>query len=148
MRDLLLLASCCRKDKGKRHQQPEAELQAECVAWMRERDYLFIASAIAQYKNGARTAAGLARRGVEAGVPDLIILEKPARGNKGILAVELKVGKNKLSQKQQAWLGRAKTRGHTTVVAYTFREFKCAVMAHLHPGSGTAAEPYSTTCVA
>ena len=62
-----MLIACfllCRSDKGKRHQQPEAELQAECVAWMRKRDYLFVAAAIAQYKNGARTAAGLARHGV------------------------------------------------------------------------------------
>ena len=83
-------------------------------------------------------------------MPDLLILEKPARGHKGILAVELKVGNNKLSQKQQAWLGRAKTRGHTTVVAYTFREFKRAVMAHPPPpgvGNGRQAVPRVRDCV-
>jgi hypothetical protein len=108
---------------------------------MRERDYLFIASAVAQYKNGARTAAGLARRGVEAGVPDLLILEKPPGRRKGILAVELKVGKNKLSHKQAEWLDRAAERGHATAIVYTLTEFKAAVQAHLYPGSGAAAQP-------
>ena len=138
---LALRCCCCRKDKGKRHQQPEAELQAKCVEWMRKNDYLFVASAVTQYKNGARTAAGLARRGVEAGVPDLLILEKPARGRNGILAVELKIGNNRISEKQAEWLGRAKARGHVTVVAYTLDEFTRAVMSHLHPGSGAAAQP-------
>ena len=108
---------------------------------MRERNYLFVASAVAQYKNGAQTAAGLARRGVEAGVPDLLILEKPPGRRKGILAVELKIGKNSVSAKQQLWLDRAAERGHATSVVYTLTEFKAAVQAHLHPGSGAAAQP-------
>ena len=72
---LLLLCCASRSDKGKRHQMPEAKLQEACVKWLHEKNFLFVASAVTQYKNGARTAASLKRRGVEAGVPDLLILE-------------------------------------------------------------------------
>ena len=108
---------------------------------MRAREYLFVASAVAQYKDGARTAAGLARRGVEPGVPDLLILEEPPGRRKGILAVELKIGQNKVTPKQQAWLNRAAERGHATAIVYSLTDFKAAVQAHLYPGSGAAAQP-------
>ena len=138
------LPLCHRSDRGARHGQPEGELQAACVAWLREMNYMFVASAVAQYANGARTWASLQRRGVEAGQYDLMILEmSPAtrRRPPGILAVELKIGQNKVTPKQQAWLNRAAERGHATAVVYTLTEFKAAVQAHLHPGSGAAAQP-------
>ena len=78
----------------------------------------------------------------EAGVPDLLVLEEPVGRGKGILAVELKIGKNKVSAKQQAWLDRAEAHGHTAVVVKTLDALKDAVAAHLHPGSGTSVQPY------
>lgn len=125
---------------------PEAKLQEACVEWLRKKNFLFVASAVTQYKNGARTAASLKRRGVEAGVPDLLILESSpyicGRMPSGILAVELKIGTNTLSVKQQAWLDRAASRGHTTAVVRSLESFKSVVMEHIHPGAGTAAQPY------
>ena len=74
-------------------------------------------------------------------MPDLLILEKPPGRRKGILAVELKIGNNSVSAKQQLWLDRAAERGHATAIVYTLTQFKLTVQAHLHPGSGAAAQP-------
>ena len=139
------LPLCHRSDRGARHGQPEGELQAACVAWLREMNYMFVASAVAQYANGARTWASLQRRGVEAGQYDLMILEmSPAtrRRPPGILTVELKIGSNRLTKKQEWWGARARRRGHATAVAYTLEGFKAAVNDHIYPGQGNAASPY------
>lgn len=142
---VLVLIACfllCRSDKGKRHQQPEADFQAKCVEWMKEKSFLFVASAVGVYAGGARSFAALQRRGVEGGVPDLLVLEPKADGSAGILCVELKVGKNGLGEKQEKWLYRAKARGHTVDVCKSLDQFKKTVLRHIHGGSGTEEEPF------
>ena len=109
---------------------------------MRDKDFLFVASAVAQYKNGARTAKALQRRGVEPGVPDILVLEQSAASPCGILAIELKVGNNPATDLQMKWHDRAKARGHTTAVIKTLQDFKDTVLKHILSGSGTAAAPW------
>jgi hypothetical protein len=130
-----------RRDKGKKHKNPEGEMQAACVEWMDSRDIMYVASANgAYYANGAKTANSLKKRGVESGVPDLLILEMAEDlSRRGILAVELKIGSNQASEDQARWLRRARTRGHQTKVVFTLEQFKSVVLAHVYGGS--AADP-------
>ena len=136
-----------RSDKGKKHKSPEGDMQAACVEWMKSSDIFYVASANgAMYANGFRTANSLKKRGVEPGVPDLLILELGARGSsRGILAVELKHGDNEASDEQALWLRRARKRGHGTKVVFTLEQFKRVVLAHVNgaasPGGGEAGDP-------
>ena len=131
-----------RKDKGKTHQSPEGELHAASVKWARELDLLVVGSAIGvKYANGAKTAAGLLKRGCDPGTADLLILAQGVDGSLG-LAVEFKIWPNTLSDKQVAWLARARARGWRTEVVYTFDAFQRVVREHLHGvGAGSAADP-------
>ena len=88
-----------RSDKGGRHKQPEAKLQVACVKWAREERGLLVvgqAGGVA-YLFGGRTANAFKAKGVEPGVPDLLILEAGADGTHG-LAVELNIDDNELDR--------------------------------------------------
>lgn len=74
--------------------------------------------------NGGRrdkaTAARLKRAGVKAGVPDLVLPVQ--RGGYAGLYIELKVGKNRPTKLQKAWLERLSEQGYRTAVCYGARE--------------------------
>jgi len=100
-----------RKDKGRRHKQPESKLQVLCVNYAKQGGLLVVGSAAgAWYANGAMTAMAMKARGVESGSPDLLILEAGANGAHG-LAIELKIGRNALSDLQRDWFARARVKG-------------------------------------
>ena len=127
-----------RKDKGQKHASPESKLQVACVAWSDAQD-LFVDGSPggAAFCKGAHTA-----RGCRPGRADLLVLEPGADGSHG-LAVELKVvyssGKaNTLSEKQSAWLARARLKGWRTAVAYSLQEFQAVVREHM---GGSAEAP-------
>lgn len=61
------------------------------------------------------------QKGLKAGVPDIMIFEP--RGKYVGLAVELKVGKNKPSPEQDAWLLKLAFRGWATSVCYSLEDF-------------------------
>lgn len=65
-------------------------------------------------------AANLKRQGVKSGVPDLC-LAYPSRGYHG-LYIEMKVGKNKPSSNQKAWLMNLSAAGYATAVCYSCDE--------------------------
>lgn len=61
----------------------------------------------------------------------------------GVIAIELKIGKNVLSTEQVAWLRRAKVRGYPTAVARTLAGFKTIVLKFVDGvGTGSAADPF------
>jgi len=74
--------------------------------------------------NGGRRdkkeAISLKRQGVKAGVPDLV-LPSPHGGYCG-LYIELKVGKNKTTAKQNEWIELLKEQNYFVVVCYGWRE--------------------------
>lgn len=72
-------------------------------------------------------AAGLRR-----GVPDLCIPQ--ARGGYHALYIEMKYGKNKLTEDQKYWLRLLKAEGNATYVAYSFEEAKEAIKKYLQQG--------------
>ena len=104
-----------RCDLGKRHKQPESALQVTCVRLAREQGLLVCGQAGgARYLNGGRTANAQKAKGVDPGIPDLLVLEPGGDGTHG-LAVEfkvnsLKVNGNKLSAEQRAWFARGRAK--------------------------------------
>lgn len=77
-----------------------------------------------------RTAVALKRRGVKAGVPDIVL--PAARGEYHGLYVELKVGSNKPSEKQQEYLQYLNEQGYKAVVCYGWREAMEEVCKYLN----------------
>lgn len=69
------------------------------------------------------------RMGVKSGVPDICILEsnKDYHG----LFIELKVGYNKPSERQEYWLDRLGVRAYKVAVSYSFDEVKHIINEYL-----------------
>ena len=75
-------------------------------------------------------AANLKRQGVKAGVPD-ICLPVP-RGEYHGLYIELKHGKNKLSNLQREWLGWLNQQGHLALCAYGWEDTIKVIQKYLN----------------
>lgn len=105
----------------------EDQLQAQCVEWFRMQYPGKIIFAIPN--GGSRNkieAAKLKRCGVRAGVPDLCIPETVygcGSGAKIGLYIELKVGRNKLTDKQFDIRVYLQAQGYCVEICYTFEEF-------------------------
>lgn len=93
-----------------KNKQPESQMQMLCVSWARGQDLVVVGTAGgAHYAGGPRQAVAMKKRGVEPGIPDLLILEPGADGSHG-LAVELKVRAAALRPAQQAWFEKARAK--------------------------------------
>ena len=80
-------------------------------------------------KRDKRTAAMLKAEGVKSGVPDVVL--PVARGGFHGLYLELKVGRNKPSDAQKAWLAALEAEGYRTAVAYDWTAAARALVAYL-----------------
>ena len=67
--------------------------------------------------------------GVKSGVPDIIITDRTILGH-SCLTIELKVGKNKVSENQLKWAGRAGRNGWRCIVSYSLQGVKDAIKDH------------------
>lgn len=74
-------------------------------------------------------AANLKAQGVKAGVPD-ICLPVP-RGAFHGLFIEMKFGKNKLSDNQREWIHALLGQGYAVFVCYTMEEARTAILNYL-----------------
>lgn len=74
-------------------------------------------------------AANLKRQGVKAGVPDICL--PVARGKYHGLYIELKHGKNKLSDNQKIWLKRLQNQGYLAICCYGWEEAARAIEKYL-----------------
>ena len=111
----------------------EARLQKWCVTWLRERGYLVVGSASgAQFSRAWFTWKWLTGQGVEAGVPDLLILEVGADQRTPGLAVELKTGRRMLTAQQRGWFERARDKGWSCHVVRSKDEFVAVLHDHVH----------------
>ncbi len=83
--------------------------------------------------NGGRRdkaeAAHLKRQGVKSGVPDLCL--PVPRGKHHGLYIEMKVGKNKPTGNQLAWLLGLSRNGYAVKVCYSAREAREAIVRYL-----------------
>lgn len=101
-------------------QQPEEAIQIQVVAHLRKHGVRFF-----HVPNGskatARYRAKLWSLGLEAGVPDIVIVDPPrARGYEcaRAAALELKADKGRVSDEQKQWLADLAARGWATAVTY------------------------------
>ena len=117
-----------RSDRGKKHNRQETLLQVSCVAWCDANNILVDGSpGGCAFKSGAHKARGCNRPGR----PDLFVLEPGGDGSHG-LAVELKVGGNVVSEAQQTYLMRLKSKGWRVGVVRELAEFIKLVNLHLN----------------
>lgn len=108
----------------------EDQLQAQCVRWFNIQypDKLIYAIPNGGSRNKIE-AAKLKRCGVCAGVPDLFISATVFNGKsvKMGLYIELKVGRNKLTDKQFDMHVYLQAQGYCVEICYTFEEFQKVV---------------------
>lgn len=88
-------------------------------------------------KRDKATAIALKRRGVKAGVPDLSL--PVARNGYHGLYIELKVGKNKQTEKQKEWQQALQEQGYMCLVCYGWQE-AAQLLANYLEGALNAAE--------
>lgn len=77
-----------------------------------------------------REARNLKRQGVKAGVSDIFL--PLSRGKYNGLFIELKVGKNKPTNKQNEFINYANRQGYAAIVCYGFREAQAAITKYLN----------------
>ena len=80
------------------------------------------------YRN-AREAAKFKALGVRSGVPDIIIL-KPNKTYHALM-IELKVGKNNLTENQKQFLVQASEEGYAVAVCRSLEEFMSTVEKYI-----------------
>jgi hypothetical protein len=85
-------------------------------------------------KRDKRTAAMLKAEGVKAGVPD-VFLPVARQGYHGFY-IEMKVGRNKTSDEQKAWLAALEAEGYYTAVAYDWTAAARALVEYLGRDAG------------
>ena len=113
---------------------PENTLQAECIRWFR-RQYPKIRlhsipnGALIGGKNKFAVLNMLKATGLLKGCPDLF-LPKPRGGFHG-LYIEMKVGKNKPSPEQKAFIDDLIKDNYGVICCYSFEEFKLLVTSYL-----------------
>lgn len=93
----------------------EAQEQETIVEWLEWHRVPFYAIPNGGKRNPSE-AAHMKRQGVRAGVPDLCIPR--ASGGYHGLYIELKVGKNKPTDNQVAWIKRLRAEGYAAFVCY------------------------------
>lgn len=74
-------------------------------------------------------AAHLKQQGVKAGVPDLCL--PVARGEYHGLYIELKYGKNKLTENQKRWIKLLRSQNYKAEVAYGWEEASKIILEYL-----------------
>lgn len=106
----------------------EAALQRACCKYLDLLNVLYFHPPNGGYRN-YKEAARFKSEGVKPGVSDLVILEP--RGEKHGLMIELKVGRNTLTDHQIEYLRAAWKRGYAVAVCYTFYAFKTVLDKYL-----------------
>lgn len=102
----------------------ESLLQSSCVEWFRFTfpQYKMLLFAIPNGgKRGLLTAIRLKREGVVSGVPDLML--SLARNEWHGFYIEMKVGKNKLTENQEKFFQHAKKNGYKCEVITSLDQF-------------------------
>ena len=112
----------------------ESEHQKALIQWVRlaEKKHPELKALFAIPNGGkrdTRTAANLKREGVKAGVWDLCL---PIPKNSFVgLWVEMKYGKNKLTENQKEFQSLLEPYGHKFVVCYSWEEARDSLLSYL-----------------
>ena len=100
---------------------PEDDLQMACARYLDLMGWLWCHVAN-ERKTTKPAGKRLTLKGVKSGVPDILIFEP--RGKYNGLAIELKAGRNKLTESQEEWLWRLGKKDWYASVCYNFDQFK------------------------
>ena len=100
---------------------PEDDLQMACAKYLDLLGVLWFHCGN-ERKTSPRAGARLKKKGVKSGVPDILIFEN--RNGYAGLAIELKTGKNKLTETQKEWMSRLSKKGWDIAIARSFDVFK------------------------
>ena len=103
---------------------PEDDLQMACARYLDLMGWLWCHVGN-ERKTSLRAGARLKKKGVKSGVPDILIFEP--RGKYNGLAIELKTGKNKVTETQEEWMSRLSKKGWHVWVCHSFDQFKMVV---------------------
>lgn len=118
--------------KRKTIKHEEDALQAAVVKWFGLQYPEFEGHLWSCPNGGARnkvTGALMKRTGLRTGVADLqLAIVRPTAP---ALFIELKVGKNKLSDAQRDFLAKMAAQGYATAVAYDFNAARAAIVNHI-----------------
>ena len=112
--------------------QNESKLQQSCVSWFRSQYPHYRKILFAVPNGGLRsviTAARMKAEGVVAGVSDLLLLIP--RGEYHGMAIEMKSGKNDLTESQQDFKQAVQKHGYRHVTCRTFDEFEREINSYL-----------------
>lgn len=120
--------------KPKKKVQYEAQEQIALFTWakMQESIYPELSLMYSIPNGGSRhivEAANLKRQGVKAGVPDICL--PVLKGHYAGLYIELKVGKNKISEYQKKWIEKLRNYGHRVEVCYGWEEAKNVIIDYI-----------------
>lgn len=112
----------------------EAREQGYIFEWARYHEQRFSELCLLHHvPNGGRRdkkeAASLKRQGLKAGVPDIVL--PVGRGGFLGLYIELKVGKNKPTEKQLEWIGKLQEENYFVKVCYGWREATEVITSYL-----------------
>jgi len=112
----------------------EHENQCALIAWAAAFSFYHPELAlIFAVPNGAlrnkSVAVNLQREGVKAGIPDLAL--PVARGGYHGMFIELKSGKNTLSESQKTWHAALRNQGYHVVTCWTWDDARVQILAYL-----------------
>lgn len=106
----------------------EDKFQVACVDYLRKRDLYYYHVPNGMYSNRI-TVSRFKRMGMKPGLPDIIILDAFC-GYHG-LVVELKCGRNKLTDSQLRWLGIFRSCNWGSVWLNDFDDFKFLIESYV-----------------
>lgn len=87
-------------------------------------------------KRSVITGSRLKQAGLKPGVPDIVL--PVAKGEYIGLYIELKYGKNKLTENQKYWLKELRSQHHLTAVCYGWEQARELIESYLKLGGGKA----------
>ncbi len=118
-RDMLSNTYWCNENTKREYRESEHQKALFGWALLQRREYPELDLLFHIPNGGSRhsaEAANLKRQGVKAGVPDLF-LPVPRADYHGLF-IELKAGRGRLSEKQEAWLTALSQQGYAAMVCY------------------------------
>lgn len=110
----------------------EAELQKACVTWFQLQYPQFSDLLVAIPNGGSRNimeAVNLKKQGVKPGIPDLVLFVQ--NESKAVLFIELKVGRNKLTEHQQKYFDLLPNQGYQVEEVRSFDQFRIIIERYL-----------------
>lgn len=110
----------------------EAELQKACVNWFRLQYPQFSDLLVAIPNGGSRNvieAANLKKQGVKSGIPDLVLFVQNELMTG--LFIELKVGRNKLTENQKKYFELLPKQGYQVEEVRSFDQFRTIIERYL-----------------